>query len=61
MRLASPGVNRPRGSCLAADGTVTGKWGGSPMTGKFSGTHFSGSYQSGECGIERPISLDKVK
>jgi hypothetical protein len=49
------------GGTVAADGSVTGKWGGNPMTGKFAGDHFSGSYQSGECRIERPISLDKVK
>jgi hypothetical protein len=49
------------GGTVAADGTVTGKWGANPMTGKFAGDHFSGSYQSGECGVERPISLDKVK
>jgi hypothetical protein len=49
------------GGTVAADGSVTGRWGGNPMTGKFVGNHFSGSYQSGECGAERPIALDKVK
>ena len=35
---------------VAADGTVTGRWSVYPLTGKFSGTHFSGTYESKECG-----------
>jgi hypothetical protein len=46
---------------IAADGTVKGKWGGNQMTGKFEGDHFSGTYNSGQCGVDRKISLDKVK
>ena len=45
---------------VAPDGTMTGKWAGSyPVTGKFTGGHFEGTYASKECGSERRISLDK--
>jgi len=44
---------------IAPDGTVTGRWGGNAMTGKFAGDHFSGTYNSGLCGAERPVSLDR--
>jgi hypothetical protein len=49
------------GGPIAADGSVTGKWGDNPLTGKFSGDHFTGTYMSGLCGVERPVSLDRVK
>ncbi len=45
---------------VSPDGTVAGKWAAYPFTGKFSGTHFSGSYNSKECKGERPITLDKA-
>lgn len=45
---------------VAPDGTVTGKWSVYPLTGKFTGTHFAGSYDSKECGAQRPITLDKT-
>ena len=45
---------------VAPDDTMTGKWAGSyPVTGKFTGGHFDGTYASKECGSERRISLDK--
>jgi hypothetical protein len=44
---------------VAPDGTVTGKWGGIPITGKLAGGHFASSYTSKECGADRPITLDK--
>ncbi len=44
---------------VAPDGTVTGKWSVYPLTGKFTGTHFAGSYDSKECGAQRPITLHK--
>jgi hypothetical protein len=41
---------------------MAGHWGSNPiLNGKFSGNHFPGSYNSAECGFERPIALDKVK
>lgn len=46
---------------IAADGTVKGRWGGNPMTGKFEGNHFSGTYNSGQCGVDRKIFLDRAK
>ena len=46
---------------IAADGTVKGRWGGNAMTGKFEGDHFSGTYNSGQCGVARKIFLDKAK
>jgi len=49
------------GGTVAADGTVKGTWGGNPMTGKFEGDHFSGTYNSGQCGVARKIFLDKAK
>ena len=46
---------------VAPDGTMTGKWAGTyPVTGKFSGGHFEGTYASKECGTSRPITLDKA-
>ena len=45
---------------VAPDGTVTGKWAAYPFTGKFSSTHFAGSYNSKECKGDRPITLDKT-
>jgi hypothetical protein len=30
------------------------------MTGKFTGGHFEGTYNSKECGTERRITLDKA-
>jgi hypothetical protein len=47
------------GAKVANDGRVKGSWGGYPFTGKFTGTHFKGSYQSKECGIERVVNLEK--
>jgi|SRR5689334_6757685 len=44
---------------VAADGTVTARWGGNPLTGKFAGTHFAGTYNSKECGGPREVALDK--
>jgi hypothetical protein len=44
----------------APDGTASGRWPADSFTGKFTGSHFSGSYSSGECGAERAISLDKA-
>lgn len=49
----------PISGTVAADGTVTGKWSVYPLTGKFTGTHFAGSYTSKDCGGQRPITLDK--
>jgi hypothetical protein len=49
----------PIAGTVAPDGTVTGKWATIPFTGKFTGTHFTGTYNSKECGTERPITLDK--
>ena len=46
---------------VAADGTVTGSWGTSPLKGKFDGKKFAGSYVSAECGVERAIELDRVQ
>ena len=31
------------------------------MTGKFEGNHFSGTYNSGQCGVDRKITLDRAK
>ena len=45
---------------IAADGTATGHWANNPMKGKFSGTHFDGTYESPLCGGERTIFLDKA-
>jgi hypothetical protein len=45
---------------VAPDGTMTGKWAAYPMTGKFTGGHFEGTYVSKECGSERRITLDKA-
>lgn len=45
---------------VAPDGTMTGKWGPYPVTGKFTGGHFEGTYSSKICGTERPIKLDKA-
>jgi uncharacterized protein YdeI (BOF family) len=45
---------------VAADGTVTGRWSSNPFTGKFSGGHFAGSYNSKECKADRPIELNKA-
>ena len=45
---------------VAPDGTVTGKFSAYPMKGKFTAGHFEGSYDSKECGTERPITLDKA-
>ena len=45
---------------VAADGTVSGLWAAYPLSGKFSGTHFDGTYTSKECGnTVRTISLNK--
>lgn len=41
------------------DGSATGHWSSNPFTGKFSGTHFEGTYSSTECGTDRGIFLDK--
>jgi hypothetical protein len=50
----------PVNAAVAADGTVTGKWSVYPLTGKFAGTHFDGSYTSHECNnTVRGIALDK--
>jgi hypothetical protein len=46
---------------VASDGSVTGHWGGNSFSGKFAGDHFSGTYNSGLCGTERPVSLDRAK
>lgn len=40
------------------DGTATGNWNKNKLTGKFAGTHFTGSYTSPDCGV-RAVSLDK--
>ena len=45
---------------VAPDGTTTGKLGQIPFTGKFAGTHFTGSYDSKECKTPREINLDKA-
>jgi hypothetical protein len=45
---------------VSPDGTMTGKWAAYPMTGKFTGGHFEGTYNSKECGTERRITLDKA-
>ena len=45
---------------VSPDGTMTGKWAAYPMTGKFTGGHFEGTYNSKECGTERRITLDKT-
>jgi hypothetical protein len=45
---------------VAADGSVSGYWSAYPMKGKFAGSHFDGTYQSKECGVERAITLDKA-
>lgn len=51
----------PVNAAIAADGTVTGKWSAYPLTGKFTGTHFEGSYTSHECNnTVRGITLDKT-
>jgi len=46
---------------IAADGTLTGKWAGQyPITGKFTGGHFEGTYNAALCGgVPRQITLDK--
>lgn len=44
---------------ITPDGSVTGHWGGNAMTGKFAGKHFAGTYNSGLCGTERPVGLDR--
>ena len=50
----------PVSGTVAPDGTVTGKWSVYPLTGKITGGHFEGSYNSQECHGARPISLDKT-
>lgn len=45
---------------VAADGTVTGKWGAYPFSAKITGAYMAGSFDSKECGGPRPISMDKV-
>ena len=56
----SVGSTFPVSGTVAPDGTVTGKWSVYPITGKFTGTHFAGTYTSKECGTGRPIALDKA-
>lgn len=45
---------------VAPDGTASGNWNKNHLTGKFTGTHFAGTYDSKECGAGRPVSLDKA-
>jgi hypothetical protein len=54
------GSTFPVSGTVEPDGTVTGKWSVYPITGKFTGTHFAGTYTSKECGTGRPIALDKA-
>jgi hypothetical protein len=58
-KYAASSYSFPISGTVAPDGTVTGKWSVYPLTGKFSGTHFEGSYNSKECKGPRPVSLDK--
>ena len=50
----------PISGTVAADGTVTGKWGVYPFTAKITGAHIAGSFVSKECNGARPISMDKT-
>jgi len=57
---SSQQYNFPINATVAPDGTVTGRWSAYPLTGKFSGNHFEGTYSSKECGADRKITLDRT-
>ena len=49
----------PIAGTVAPDGTAAMSFNKNKLTGKFAGTHFTGSYDSPECGAGRPVTLEK--